>query len=313
MDYISFYTLQQDIHALQLKRAIQAKLLYKQQLETQSRLYFAGILSVLLLLATLTGIYFFRAYRKMKKNAGFLATKNLEMQEKNNLLREHDDFKNKLVSVVAHDFRTPLSNIINIAVFLKEEVLTTEEATGWMREVERTAGYTLQIFDNILAWIGSQSSGFVYVPEACKPAAMIPEVIHYMETAIRNKQLQIVVNIADNRAVWANREMLQFIHRNFIHNAIKFSPEKGTLYIRSSINNDRMTLSVADEGPGIPEEILPYLFEYSNKRHTGSQQGAGLALIICRDFIYKMNGQIKAGNPPEGGALLSYTLLLANH
>lgn len=175
MDYISFYTQQQEIHALQLKRAIQTKLLDKQQLETRSRLYFAGFLSVLLLLATLTGVYFFRAYRKMKKNAWFLAVKNQEMREKNSLLQEHDDFKNKLVSVVAHDFRSPLSNIINIAVFLKEEVLTAEEATGWMREVERTAGYTLQIFDNILAWISSQSSGFVYTPEVCKPAEMMDE------------------------------------------------------------------------------------------------------------------------------------------
>lgn len=313
MDYISFYTQQQDIHSLQLKSAVQEKRLYQQQLKTKGRIYFAGFLLVLLVLATLTGAYFFRAYRKMKRNAAFLAVKNREMKEKNSLLREHDDFKGKLVSVVAHDFRSPLSNIINIAGFLKEEMLTPEEATGWMKEVERTAGYTLQIFDNILAWISSQSSGFVYTPEACKPAEMIAEVIHYMDNIISARQLQVVVSIADDTAVWANREMLQFVHRNFIHNAIKFSPEKGILYISSRTDNHQVTLSVADEGPGIPEDILPHLFEYSNKRHTGGQQGAGLALIICRDFIYKMNGTVKAGNRPEGGALLSYTLLLVHH
>lgn len=310
MDYLSFYTQQHDIHSLQMKRAIQEKLLYKQQLETRGRLYLAGFLSILLVLATLTGWYFFRAYKKMKRNAGFLAVKNQEMQAKNKLLQEHDDFKNKLVSVVAHDFRAPLSNIINIAVFLKEEVLTTEEATGWMIEVERTAGYTLQIFDNILAWISSQSSGFVYTPEACKPADMIPEVIQYMESLIRGKQLQIDISIPDTTAVWANREMLQFVHRNLIHNAVRFSPVKGILRICSNTDMDHMTLSVADQGPGIPEDMLPHLFEYNNQQHTGEQQGAGLALIICRDFIYKMNGEIKAGNLPEGGALLSYTLLL---
>lgn len=310
IDYISFYTQQHDIHSLQLKRAVQEKRLYQQRMETMGRLYFAGFLLVLLVLAMLTGGYFFRAYRKMKKNAAFLAVKNQEMKEKNSLLREHDDFKNKLVSVVAHDFRSPLSNIINIAVFLKEEVLTPEEATAWMMEVERTAGYTLQIFDNILAWISSQSSGFVYTPEACKPAEMLSEVIRYLENMINEKKLQIVVSVAGNAAVWANLEMLQFVHRNFIHNAIKFSPEKGILYISSRTDHEHMTLSVADEGPGIPEEMLDHLFEYSNERHTGGQQGAGLALIICRDFIHKMNGTVKAGNRPEGGALLSYTLLL---
>lgn len=311
MDYISYYTQQHDIHSLKLKRAIQEKILSKQQLESRIRLFLAGFLSILLVLATLTGIYFFRAFRKTKKNAILLASKNREINEKNILLREHDDFKNKLVSVVAHDFRSPLSNIINIAVFLKEEVLTPEEANEWMMEVERTAGYTLQIFDNIQAWISSQSSGFVYTPEPCTPADMIPEVLQYFGNIISDKQLQVVVDTGTT-AVWANREMLQFVHRNFIHNAIKFSPEKGLLRITALANHDSMMLSVTDNGPGIQEDILPHLFEYSNKKeNNGGHEGAGLALIICRDFIYKMNGQLKASNLPEGGAVFSYTLLLA--
>jgi signal transduction histidine kinase len=312
MDYISYYTQQHDIHSLKLQRAIQEKILGKQQLESRNRLFMAGFLSILLVLATLTGIYFFRAFRNTKKNAVLLASKNREINEKNTLLREHDDFKNKLVSVVAHDFRSPLSNIINIAVFLKEEVLTPEEANEWMREVERTAGYTLQIFDNIQAWISSQSSGFVYTPEPCKPADMIPEVLQYLGNIISNKQLQIVVDTG-TATVWANREMLQFVHRNLIHNAIKFSPAKGVLHITTHTGNDSMTLSVADNGPGIQEDILPHLFEYSNKKeNNGGHEGAGLALIICRDFIYKMNGQLKASNLPEGGAIFSYTLPLAD-
>jgi signal transduction histidine kinase len=312
MDYISFYTQQHDIHSLQLKRAIQDKVLYKQQLESRIRLYMGVFLFVLLVLAMLTGRYFFRAYKNTKRNAVLLAARNREINEKNALLREHDDFKNMLVSVVAHDFRSPLSNIINIAIFLKEEMLTTEEATKWMVEVERTAGYTLQIFDNILAWISSQSSGFVYTPEACKPADMIREVLQYLEHSINDKQLRITIDIRESITVWANREMLQFVHRNLIHNAIKFSPANGTLHITAVTDKDHMTLSVADEGPGIPEEMLPHLFEYNNnKDNNRGQQGAGLALIICRDFIHKMNGQIKAGNQPGGGALLSYTLRLA--
>ncbi|SKD09775.1 Histidine kinase-, DNA gyrase B-, and HSP90-like ATPase [Chitinophaga ginsengisegetis] len=311
MDYISFYTQQHDIHSLKLKRAIQEKILSKQQLEGRIRLFLVGFLSILLVLATLTGIYFFRAFRKTKKNAILLASKNREINEKNILLREHDDFKNKLVSVVAHDFRSPLSNIINIAVFLKEEVLMPEEANEWMMEVERTAGYTLQIFDNIQAWISSQSSGFVYTPEPCTPADMIPEVLQYLEKMISSKQLQIVVDTGSS-TVWANREMLQFVHRNLIHNAIKFSPEKGVIHITAHTDHDSMTLSIADNGPGIQEDILPHLFEYSNKKeNSGGHEGAGLALIICRDFIDKMNGQLKAGNLPEGGAIFSYSLPLA--
>ncbi|MCW3465053.1 sensor histidine kinase [Chitinophaga nivalis] len=313
MDYLSYYLQQHNLHSLQLQQDIQQSRLHRLQLENRNRFLLTACLIILLVLAALAEIYFFRAYRRTHKDARLLGIKNREILEKNTLLLSHDDFKNKLVSVIAHDSRAPLSNVINITTFLRKEMLSPDEAAEWMMEVEHATGYTLQIFDNILTWISSQVAGFVYEPESCKPADMVPEVVRFLSGMINAKHLQVIINIPGTTTVWANREMLQFIHRNFIHNAIKFSPVSSTLRILAETDKDRVTLSVTDEGPGIPPDLLPNLFEFNHKKGSkNEQQGAGLALIICRDFISKMGGQLQVTNLPEKGARFSYTLPPAN-
>ncbi|HVI48050.1 MAG TPA: HAMP domain-containing sensor histidine kinase [Chitinophaga sp.] len=309
MDYISYYTQQHNINALQLSHDTQQAILQRSQLENSNRLHLIVALVIIILLTALLGIYFYRSYKKNQRYALLLAVKNEEVSEKNITLQRHDDFKNKLVSMIAHDFRSPLSNIINITTFLKEEMLTTEEAAEWMQEVESTTGNTLKTFDNILTWINSQLSGFSYDPQPCTPAIMITETLQYFESFIHEKKLQVEVDIPSSVTVFADHEMLQFIHRNFIHNAIKFSPSGGTIIITAGMQDDDFMLSVADEGPGISADILPCLFEFSrSKSGKGENRGAGLALIICKDFMDKMKGRLHGGNRQQGGAVLSYTL-----
>ncbi|WP_158267155.1 tetratricopeptide repeat-containing sensor histidine kinase [Chitinophaga niastensis] len=309
MDYIAYYTQQHQMRALQLQRATQQELLRKRGLETRNRLALIGFLFLLLVFTMLVGLYFYRSYKESGQSAVMLAAKNREISAKNDLLHKQDDFKNKLVSVVAHDFRSPLHSIISMTEFLKAGDIPPDEAYDWMMDVERSAGNTLQTFDNILAWINSQLSGFVYIPALCTPADMIPETLQYLADMVNSKRLQIIISIPREIQVWADQEMLQFVHRNFIHNAVKFSPEGGKLYITAGEENGSVTLSVVDEGPGIPESIFPYLFEYPQNNETReTKQGAGLALIICRDFMDKMRGQLQAGNQPGGGAIFSYTL-----
>jgi len=314
LDYLGYFMQGQRLRELQLQHRSQQQQLDKKRLENLHRQYFLGGMVLLLLMLAILLVFLLGAYNRSKENAARLAEKYREISEKNALLKTHDDFKNKLISLIAHDFRSPLVHIKEITSFVKENAFTLEEAADMMVKVERSSRNTLHTFENILRWISSQLSGFVYTPEPYTLATMLQEAIGNLEDIINEKEVEIKIDIPGELQVMAERQMLQFVHRNFIHNAVKFSPRGGIIYISAALTGNELRVTVTDQGPGIPEDILPQLFEYrsSDRPGRGKQQGAGLALIICKDFMQMMNGAVQAANIPGRGAALSYTLPIAN-
>lgn len=314
VDYQDYFMQEQRLRELQLQHRSQQQQLDKKRLENMRRQYFLGGMVLLLLMLAILLVFLLDAYSRSKRNAAQLAEKYREISEKNALLKTHDDFKNKLISLIAHDFRSPLVHIKEITSFVKENAFTLEEASAMMVKVERSSRNTLHTFESILRWISSQLSGFVYTPEPCAPAKLLPEATGSLDDIINEREVQIMINISEELQVIAEREMLQFVHRNFIHNAVKFSPRGGIIQITAAITGGQATVTVSDQGPGIPEDILPRLFEYrrNDRPGRGKQQGAGLALIICKDFMQMMEGSVQAANIPGGGAALSYTLPIAH-
>lgn len=313
LDYIDYYMQEKKLRALQLQHDYQQQLLDKKAMESRNRYAIIIFLTVLLVLTILLLADVNRSHRRSRLNASQLGEKNREISEKNGLLRTNDDFKNKLISLIAHDFRVPLNHIIDITDLLKDQSLTYEEATTLFRKLEAKSQHTLHIFDSILRWIRSQLSGFIYTPVVCSPAAMIGEALEILKDNCTEKQLKIYLDVPEELQLLADREMLQFVHRNLLHNAVKFSPPESTLHITATYEEGRATISIGDEGKGVDPGMLPYLFEYRNREKDRGRTngGAGLALIICKDFMDKMGGTIQAANKQENGSTFSYTLPLA--
>lgn len=313
LDYIDYYMQEKKLRALQLQHDYQQQLLDKKAIESRNRYVVIIFLTVMLILTVLLLADVNRSHRRSRQNASQLGEKNREISEKNALLRTNDDFKNKLISLIAHDFRVPLNHIIDITDLLKDNSLEYDEATALFRKLEAKSQHTLHIFDSILRWIRSQLSGFVYTPAVCAPAAMISEALEILKDNCTEKHLKIQLDVQEDLQLLADREMLQFVHRNLLHNAVKFSPAGGILYITATIEGYLATISISDQGKGVDPEVLPNLFEYRNrdKGRGRTNGGAGLALIICKDFLDKMGGTIQAINNPENGSTFSYTLPLA--
>jgi len=309
-DYMDYYLQGKQLRQLQLQHDFQQQQLDRKSLEARSRYLVILCLVLLLLLLVLLLLDINRSHRRSRKHADRLREMNKHISEQNALLRTHDDFKNKLISLIAHDFRSPLIQIIEITAYLQQGAFSVEEAATLFRRLESNAENTLQIFENILRWIRTQLSGFVYQPLPCTPADLIREAMVSMKEEILERQVQVVVKVPPNMQVLADKEMLQFVHRNLLHNAIKFSPARGTISITASMAADMMTVSITDEGKGIAPDVLDRLFEYyaDNKGAKPSKGGAGLALIICKDFLDKMGGTIIAGNRSDKGSSFSYTL-----
>lgn len=313
LDYIDYYMQEKKLRALQLQHDYQQQVLDKKAMESRNRYVVIIFLTVLLMLTVLLLLDINRSHRRSRRNAARLGEKNREISEKNALLRAQDDFKNKLISLIAHDFRVPLNHIIDITNLLKDQSLDYDEATVLFSRLETKSSHTLHVFDSILRWIRSQLSGFVYTPAVCAPAAMIREALVILKEYSTERHLNIQVDVPEDVFVLADKEMLQFVHRNLLHNAMKFSTAGSSICVTCTVNDGRATISVMDRGRGVDTDILPHLFEYRNRerKHGKVHGGAGLALIICKDFMDKMNGTIQGINNPEKGSTFSYTLPLA--
>jgi signal transduction histidine kinase len=307
LDYVDYYMQEKQLRELKLQHDYQQQLLDRKAIGSRNRYTIILALIVLLLLTALLLLDLNRSYRRSGRHAKRLGEKNREISEKNVLLRTHDDFKNKLISLIAHDFRAPLIHITDITTLLKDKLLTLEEAAKLFRRLESNSQHTLHVFDNILRWISAQLSGFVYTPMPCNPAIMIAEALQALKENCDEKSLEVDIQLSADILLLADREMLQFVHRNLLHNAVKFSPVKGVIRVTATLENGWGTVCFSDNGRGIQPETMAHLFEYQDTPNDNG--GAGLALIICKDFMDKMGGTIQVvNNHPDKGCTFSYTL-----
>lgn len=301
INYMAHFLKEQELRSLQLKNEVQQQAIDQINMQRANRRLLVFLLAgLLLLLLIIIGVYY-RSYRSSRQYERLLAGMNHSISEKNRLLKANDDFKNKLISVVAHDFRNPLDNIIRMAAMLQTHSLGREEMMRIVDQVQIASGRTLDVFENILRWIRSQLSGFIYAPAPCNIRDMMSEALHSARPGILEKNISIDVDVPEGLHVAAEREMLQFVHRSLLNSAARFALPGAQLNIicREEAGAVRVSVKVAK---AIPPAILPHLFEYRETDHYRRYKpdDTELALIICKDFMDKMGGHISVTAENEG-------------
>lgn len=254
-------------------------------------------------------LFIYRLYQVSRKHEGELEKLNLQILEQNKTLQAADEFKNKLFSILAHDFRTPLISTISIAGLMKDNPeFTKEEMEQFYGDIEKRASDMLESFDIILQWIKQQLSGYQYKPETLILHDLFSESADIVMQQMSTKKIILSNQIPKHKTATSDKEMLQFVNRNLLSNAIKFSPEGGTIIIHCTQDDHLITVSVTDEGQGMDEQTLGKLFSISSNFGSSTQHGAGIALSMCKDFIQKLGGQIWAQNAEPNGAIFSYSI-----
>jgi signal transduction histidine kinase len=297
LDYIDYAIKDQQIEALTTR--------------AENRYTLMLVFGFLLLLTGLSVGIFYRLYRLKRRHNETLEELNRTVQLRNQKLEVDHEFNNRLVSILAHDFRQPLGSLKTLATVLKDaDAFTHEELMMLVETMERSSDIALEIFENILQWIKQQLSGFSYSPVALPLRELIDEALQPFAIIARENKITLINNVDSNIHIDADKELVQFIHRNFIHNAIKFSPENSSITIIGFGAPDEVTVCVQDEGKGISPEKLPGIFNFKIdlKYSSEKEKGAGVALMICSDFIDKMNGRIWVENNKGKGASFCYAL-----
>jgi two-component system phosphate regulon sensor histidine kinase PhoR len=217
------------------------------------------------------------------------------------------------VANVSHELRTPVTVIKGYAETLIDGVLATdpERAAGFLEKIHRHAERLASLVGDLLI-LSELEAG---EPPQSSPVAIESAVEHacaLLEEKARNKKINIDRRgIEGAPPVLADRSKLEQVMVNLLDNAIKYTPENGSITISTSEANDSVTITVADTGIGIPPKDLPRIFERFYRvdaARSREQGGTGLGLAIVKHIIQLHGGSISVESTPGKGSTFFFTL-----
>lgn len=231
-------------------------------------------------------------------------------------LKELNASKDKLFSIIAHDLKNPFSGLLNLSDMILKDVQeknydAVEEYASLLKTFS-IQGYKLLI--NLLDWAKVQSNSILITLEPIQLSVLAEENRELIVSAAIQKNISIVYNIPEELRIIADSNMLQTVLRNLLSNAVKFTPVNGIVTLSAENVDDRVLIRVHDNGVGIQPENLKRLFRIDSSfstNGTSNEYGTGLGLILCMDYLKKMDSEIQVESEVGKGSTFSFSLPLA--
>ena|GEM_PF-1542232 len=234
-------------------------------------------------------------------------------------LREANATKDKFFSILAHDLRSPVSNLLQFAKLMEEnyDIITKEEESEYIKSLVKIADGTYNLLENLLTWSRIQLDKISVIPEDFNLRGIIDSAFKLCEEDLRRKNLELEVSVEKNLHPYANQESVYFIIRNLLSNAVKFTPNGGKVTITASVYYDNLEdrnmieICVKDTGVGIPKERVEALFNMDaafSTEGTENEQGTGLGLILCKEFVERNGGRINVYSKLGKGSSFCFTV-----
>lgn len=239
-----------------------------------------------------------------------LAEEKLIASEKQ--LRETNMMKDKFLSIIAHDLRSPFQGLLGISSMLSdEEDLTIEERILYAKKLNDGLKTQYTLLDDLLAWSRLQRGVMEFKPEKSIACEDIEEVINPFDTSVEKKNIVLTFVCDDTLSAKYDKNMFCAVIRNLVSNAIKFTPDNGSIFLKATETENDLVVSVTDTGIGISKEDLPRLFRIDShfiRRGTRDEGGSGLGLVLCKEFIEKHGGKLWVESEVNVGSTFSFSI-----
>jgi signal transduction histidine kinase len=245
-------------------------------------------------------------YRQVK-------AKNKLIQEQNSRLENSNKVKDTIFSIISHDLRNPISQVIGLLDLWEEGDMTIGEIEALLPTFKVSSLNTLELVDNLLIWSKNQLQNFDYYPVSFNVSKAADGVINKLRPTIAQKNLSVVNKISPSIIVYADEEMITIILRNLVSNAAKFTSEKGFIWLTGTMKDGFATIAVADDGIGIKTEDQAEIFNAPADLKASKEKSPGLGLKICKDFITLNYGQIWVESRQNEGSKFYISIPVDEH
>ena len=230
-------------------------------------------------------------------------------------LNESNRTKDKLFSIIAHDLRSPFSALLGTTNILRQEAESADMDVNKIRLFSKlmneSASRTYSLLTNLLEWARLQSDRITLKPEDLDISELILDNIQIGNTVAMEKNISLQYTTPGYYPVVSDRAIVNTVLRNLISNAVKYTPRYGNIKISANKKDGIYYVSVKDSGMGIPAEKLGKLFGVDSIQSTpgtDNEKGTGLGLLLCKDFVNKIEGDIWVESDYGHGACFTFTL-----
>ena len=242
-----------------------------------------------------------------KKNAEVAIKKYLKELEELNIHKE------KTLSVLSHDLRSPLTSMLASTTFLKSkfESLKPADALQMLDILHISTKNMLGMLNNLVEWARIKYAAEIFTPEVLNLRNYVFQVTENMHENAALKEIEVKNDIHSNIAVYADRKMLSSIIHNIVSNAIKYTPISGKITIDAKIMKNKVVVEVKDTGIGMTAEVLEKLLSseiHAPKTSITNEDGAGIGLLLVKGFLEKNGGKISVKSQLGKGTSFYFSL-----
>lgn len=251
--------------------------------------------------------------RELIKEKSKLEKTMEQLNQANNELNELNASKDRFISILAHDLKNPIGSIVSFVDLFEKNVrqYSMDKIENRIKIIGESAENAYKLLDGTLTWARAQSGKMPFNPEKLSLANVYDEVFENLKLAALNKNI-IINKIALSEIHFiADKDMMITVLRNLISNAIKFTNKGGIINVHAEQNKSTVIITVTDSGIGIEPGKLSKLFDISHKITsvgTANEEGTGLGLLLCKEFVEKHNGKIWVESQEGKGSSFKFTI-----
>lgn len=236
-----------------------------------------------------------------------------KVRENEQALRVANVTKDKFFSILAHDLKSPLNIVVGYLsqLLTNDSKLAEESKKQYLQNSYEASKRLYQLLEDLLDWSRIQLGKIQCEPEPIDIAVIAQEVLDLLTDPAEKKAITLHTNIPEQTMVFADERMITLIIRNLVANAIKFTSSGGTIELSSKAIGKDEVITVEDTGIGMSQENIEKLFRvdivYSTPG-TAKEQGTGLGLILCKEFIEQNGGKIWVESEVGKGSRFTFTI-----
>ena len=230
------------------------------------------------------------------------------LNENNKILNSTIQTRDKMISIMSHDVRSPLI-LIGSGIKMVEGNQHDENTRSVLSELSRRADLALNMLDNLLLWSKTQSDQIYFTPVKIE-FSDIRKMLNNMTSLQRVKNIDFEIRIPASGSFYGDKNMIEFILRNLISNAVKFTPEGGRIILQIEKLDGIVRFMVKDSGVGMDETSINKILagESFTKLGTSKEKGHGIGLTVVQEFIKKHGGILKVQSESGKGSEFSFDI-----
>jgi PAS domain S-box-containing protein len=237
------------------------------------------------------------------------------LDEKNKKLDQLNAEKDRMMSILAHDLRSPLSSVLSFIGLLDEryDSMTSEAIKGYLESLNKSTKSYYKLLENLLEWASLQRGGTEIEARTYQVAEIVREAIDSNLNKIEDKNITVNQLIDPEVSLKADKTSMLSVFNNLLSNAVKFSERGGTITIKAVLSEDMVVCSVCDQGIGISKEMQQKLFNIDadiKRMGTENELSTGLGLLICKELVVMNGGKIWVESIEDEGSCFFFSVPL---